>query len=185
MAEQTWKVPLTPSQRWAFLQLAHEQEQKVSGPEGRRFRRWMRAFGLVPVRDELRNKGGVAEKLANSDAPSLFEITAENRDYALKLGEIPHHPSVEMVIGDVLDMLEDLKKEANYEPPEGLPDYDPALERWAKDSEERADAFAELDDALEHLTVEQLEELCDHVRTAYPSPEPRGDAKQPQEAADA
>jgi hypothetical protein len=129
---QVWKVAVTPAQRLTLLNLSHGEGQKLKGQQGRVFRRFCRAFGVdILVETMTEHEKLNFAKISKARAPALHEITAENRDYALGLLEVEHHPSAETVIGPLFDVLEDIKaKPAEYVPPEGVPDYDPATEDW-------------------------------------------------------
>lgn len=133
MMVQTWDVPFTPRDRWILMQLAMSPEAGniTSGPDGKAFRRALRAFGLMPIREALGRGNRVADKMAHDTTPALFKITAENVDAAIRWTTTPHHPSIEMDAGDAFDRLEQLKAAPNdWTTPANVPTYDPALEDW-------------------------------------------------------
>ncbi len=129
---QVWKVPVTPGQRLTLLNLSHGEGQKLRGQQGRVFRRFCRAFGVDLLIETMTEHDKLNfAKISKARAPALHEITAENRDFALGLLDVEHHPSAETVIGPLFDLLEDLKaKPGEYEPPAGVPDYDRVAEDW-------------------------------------------------------
>jgi hypothetical protein len=147
---QQWQAPFTPRQRWIFFQLAlaPEAQNIKTGAEGKAFRRALRAFGIVPIRDALGPGNKVADKMAESREPALFEITAENVEAALRWADIPRHPSLEMDGGEAFDVLEQLRADPNgWKAPSGVPAYNPASEDW------RASATPEEIDELEALDL--------------------------------
>lgn len=128
---QTWKIPVTPAQRFVLLQLCFSNGQKLQGQQGRVFRRFMRAFKVDSIRDVLaENDNRYDSAIHRADAPALLEITAESVDYALKLVDVEHTPVDEMVVGPLFDLLEDAKAGREVAVPEGCPDFDPALDNW-------------------------------------------------------
>jgi hypothetical protein len=130
---QTWDVPFTPRQRWILMQLALSPEAGniTTGVEGKAFRRALRAFGLVPIRDALGTGTSVSDRMAYNTTPSLFKITAENVETAAKWAAVPRHPTMEMDVGDALDLLDQLRADpAKWFTPPDVPMYDPALEDW-------------------------------------------------------
>jgi len=156
VSEQSWKVPVTPAQRWALFNLAHTKSVNVKGQEGRVLRRFMRAFGLTELRAVLITEQIVNSELMRDDTtPSLFSLTAENRDYALKLDkEVERHTSSEMLLGDLFDKLEQLR--ADWKAPEGVPDFDATKEDWTPQPEERRDLIDDIADRVNALSTEQL-----------------------------
>jgi len=168
MSEQTKKVPVTPAQRWALFNLSHAKANEVKGQEGRVLRRFMRAFGLTAIREALIKHGRVNDDLFNDETPALFDITDENRDYALKLDrEVDRHASSEMVLGDLFDELE--KTKDRYHPPEDVAAFDAKAEDWTPAPEEHQDLVDEIADRVHELSTEQLRS----VLGALPRPEPK------------
>lgn len=130
---QQWQAPFTPRQRWIFLQLALNPDAPniKTAAEGKAFRRALRAFGIIPIRDALGPGNTVSDKMAESRQPALFEITAENVEAALKWAEIARHPSLEMDCGEALDLLEQLRADPNgWKTPTDVPPYNAASEDW-------------------------------------------------------
>ncbi len=130
MSQQTWKIPVSPAQRFVLLQLSFDKGQKLQGQQGRAFRRFVRAFKLDRLRDVLaENENRYNPALHSAHAPALLEITAESLEYALKLVEVARGPVEEMVVGPLFDLLEDAKAERAVDV-EGVPEYDEALDDW-------------------------------------------------------
>lgn len=148
MSAQVWTIPLSPAQRWVLFNLSHAEGQKVNGQEGRRYRRFLRAFGLSEIATIVRRTGGKVRAAGAHDerALALHEVTAENVDYALKLAGADRTPMDEDIVGELFDLLEDLKAGRTYVAPEGLPDFDPAAEAKLWDPEAAA-ADEDKDDA--------------------------------------
>jgi hypothetical protein len=157
--DQRWRIVATPQQRHGLCQLIHgEKVVMKDGGEGRRLRRFMRALGITPIRDELVRSGRVDEDMAHDDTPAVFEVSAENVDFARKLLDTAERkPAVELAIGDLVDVLEAMPASAPAVP-EGVPDYDPAAENWAHDPVRTA-ALEQLDEAIADFTPEQLRRL--------------------------
>lgn len=130
---QQWQAPFTPRQRWIFLQLALSPEApNIKTPaEGKAFRRALRAFGLVPIRDALGPGNKVSDEMAENRAPALFDVTAENVEAALVWATVPRHPSLEMDAGDAFDLLEQLRANpTGWVAPADVPKYNAAGEDW-------------------------------------------------------
>ena len=140
---ETWRIPISPAQRWVLFNVSHSDGEKVQGQAGRVFRRWARAFGLDTIGEIVREHGGVASILARDDKPRLHTVTIENIEQALKVGEISHTPGQEMVMGELLDLVEDLKRTRAYEPAEGIPAFDAACEDWTPAKKDPVEAAAE------------------------------------------
>lgn len=141
MSSQVWRIPLSPAQRWVLFKLSHAEGQKVAGQEGRRYRRFLRAFGLAELSAIARRTGGQVRAAAASDERSraLHEVTAENVEWALKVAGGERLPLEEDIVGEVFDLCEDLKAGRTYVEPEGLPDFDPAGEAKLWDPERTTD----------------------------------------------
>ncbi len=143
--KQVWLVPVTPAQRWVLLNLSHADSQKISAKESKAYRRFMRALGLSAIRDALRanRDRGVSAAMVNSDAPALFELTAETLDYVLGIAEkVDRKPVDEDIVGDLFDLLADLKADRDVEYPDCVR-YDAAAESWdppAEPKDEPAEA---------------------------------------------
>jgi hypothetical protein len=176
MADQTWQIVLTPKERFHLFMLAHAKEQKIKGSDGRRFRRFLRAFGLAPIQDESNDTGKVSIHLTKDKTPSVFTITAENRDYVKQsLITQERTPAVEAVLGDLFDTIEDLK---DGEQPALLGDvksYDAATENWKAETDERSDLVTDLMEAVTGydeqgqpasapLANEGVKELIEHAK---------------------
>jgi hypothetical protein len=131
--DQVWKVAVTPAQRFALVRLSHSEGQKLKGQRSRFFRRFNRAFGLVPILDQAdaHAESKVNTKLVLDRTPSLFTVTAENVDYAVDLMmEVDRDPAVDRTLGSLFDVLDDLKAKRPYEEPMDVPAYDAATEDW-------------------------------------------------------
>ncbi|HZE50665.1 MAG TPA: hypothetical protein VE074_13940 [Jatrophihabitantaceae bacterium] len=133
-APQIWDVPITPAQRWALLQLAFSNDapKVTDAAGGKKLRRALRAFALMTIRDALRahdNKLSTAQ--AESSAPALHKITAENLECALGWAAVPRHPAIEIDAGEIFDLLEGIKTTPTYTPPDGVPVFVGSSEDWA------------------------------------------------------
>lgn len=158
--DQRWRILATPAQRFGLCQVIHGEKVVIKdGGEGRRLRRSMRALGITPIRDELARSGRVDDDLAHDETPAVFEVSAENVE-AIRglLREAERKPAIEMAIGELVDVLDDLP-EKQPEIPDGTPDYDPAAESWRHDSDRYA-ALEQLDRAIADLSPEQLRRLA-------------------------
>lgn len=131
MADQVWQIPVTPAQRWVLLNLAHDPGQKLEGQRGRVFRRFMRAFRLETIRDALHAHNKVAAEMVSSRTAVLFELTAENVDYALGLLDVKRAPADEMTMGPLWDLLEDAKSGKCPDVVPGAEPFNPADDNWA------------------------------------------------------
>jgi hypothetical protein len=141
--QKSWKIPVTPAQRWVLFNMSHADGEKVQGQAGRVLRRFMRAFGIVAISETAQQHNGVVATMVRDTKPRLHTVTIENVESAVKLQDIAHTPAQEMVVGELLDLLEDLKRTKEYTPPEGIPDYDPAAEDWTPVKTDPIEAAAE------------------------------------------
>lgn len=135
---QIWDIPLTPAQRWALVQLAFHQQapQIADAAAGKKLRRALRAFGMMPIRDALRTHGKVNADLTTSGRPALHKITAENLECVLGWSVVPRHTSIELDAGEVFDLLEQLRADPWNVPtpvaPNGAPpSFETITEDWA------------------------------------------------------
>jgi len=132
MSDQIHEVVITPAQRFALMNLAHDNGQKVQGQRGRLYRRFLRAFGITQILDTAdEHKGSLSVAMATSKKPAVFTLTDENIDYALGLQEVERAPAVERTLGSLWDALEAIKAKRPYDDDAGVPVYDPAAEDWA------------------------------------------------------
>jgi hypothetical protein len=123
MSDQVFEVAVSPAQRWVLLQLSHERDRVVTGQEGRKYRRFARAFALDAPLALLRKKSGVRTEWCNDETPALFEVTAENVEYALKVIDESKLKTSgqEDVIGSLYDALDDCRiRKDGYSRPDGL-----------------------------------------------------------------
>ena len=130
---QVFDVAITPAQRFALVNLSHSQGQKMKGQRARFFRRFTRAFGLVPILDAADDhKGRVNLELMASREPAVHTLTIENIDYALGLDDSEERaPAVERILGPLFDVLECIKAKRAYEDETaGVPMHDPTAEDW-------------------------------------------------------
>jgi hypothetical protein len=130
MAAQVVKVAASPAQRWVLYQMAHAQTEKVKGGEGSRvYRRFLQAFGLSHVGRVLRQHAAVSAKQATDEsALAVFELTAENVDYAHKLLDGELQPLAVDVLDELIDRLEDAHAGRPGLPPEGVPEFDSSVD---------------------------------------------------------
>jgi hypothetical protein len=176
MSEQTWQIAVTPKERWNLYLLANAKEQKIKGGEGRKYRRFLRAFGLMALQDEINSNGKLGTRQTTDKKASAFTITAETRDH-VKNVLIPQErtPIVETILGDLFDRIEDLKDGEQPQLPEGIEPYDATKEDWKAEDDERADLLDELNEALtgfdkdgskieEPLANAGVTELIDHAK---------------------
>lgn len=147
MSSQIWQIPVSPAQRWVLVNLSMGPDQKVkTGQQGRVFRRFMRALALDRIRDSLNTHQGVYNLAqAASEKPALFELTMENIEETLKLAEIERTAAAEMALGELFDLLADLKSGKEYAAPEGVAKFDPEADDWSPKSktEDAADRVVE------------------------------------------
>lgn len=128
---QVWKIPVSPAQRWQLYILAHAETIKLRGQEGRRYRRFLSAFGIKGLSPIVQENGSVSETLAKNSSCFLHEVTAENLDYLKRIrDEVPRSALQEDILGDLFDCIDDLKE--GYVHPE-LPSFDPSVEDWTRD----------------------------------------------------
>jgi hypothetical protein len=136
-----WKIAISPSQRFVIFQLSHEEKAKITDNEhGKRYRRFMKAFGLKQIGEAIRERKTMNSKLMNSNTPALHEISIENVEAALKMLNRERSPIFEDVVGDLIDTLEEPKPGKVHEAPAGIPEFDPSTENWI---EQEADDEAE------------------------------------------
>lgn len=135
---QIFKIVLSRAQRFLILDLCHRPDQKIpDGQEGRRYRRFMRAFGLSDVARIMREFGSVATKtIRDENTVHTFEVTSENVEYALKVLSGTRTPLFEDVCGELMDELEALRRGEKVEIPEA-PAYDPDADNidWIPEGE--------------------------------------------------
>ena len=138
MSTQVHKITLSPAQRWVLFNLAHQEKQKVDGSSSARYRRFMAAFGLKTIGSTLRKKEGVrAERAKDEDTTHVFELTAENVEYALQLAAAERNPAAEDIVGDLFDQLQELKAGRSLPPPEETQMFDAETERLEWQPEEK------------------------------------------------
>jgi hypothetical protein len=133
-APQIWDIILTPAQRWALVQLAfHQEAPKITDAAGgKKLRRALRAFGLMEIRDVLKEHDKISSLQAASSTPALHKITAENLECVLGWATVPRQTAIELDAGEVFDLLEDIKgSPASYEAPSSVAPFDAAAETWA------------------------------------------------------
>jgi hypothetical protein len=178
-----YRIVVTPAQRHVLMQLAHAPGRSIKGgAEGRRFRQFMRGFGLVPIRNEMIAHNAISEEQAQSAVGAVFTLSEDQRAYAVALlAEAERPPAWEMVLGDLADALEAAPAAADQVvanlPDNGtVPDYDPAAEDWTAETKERAAALEALDDAITPLDAGQLRQLAalaDELAPAAAAPAPQ------------
>ncbi len=194
MSEQSWRVPLSPAQRlqlWTLANTKRRGEEVIKdGQAGRRVRRFMRAFGLMPIDAAIRdNSGSVRTSLASdTKTRALFEVTAENLEECLRLQRVQRETAAEVLLGDLWDLLEDCKSGKPYATP-AVALYDAATEDWAPPQKPvaLADAIDTLDDVLEHkaaLPAELVTTIADLIRRYDESEKARAQADEAREAAE-
>lgn len=131
---QTFHIALSPAQRFTMLSFSHDKDAKVKDRiEGRRFRRWMAAFGLQGIAKQLRTVGKFDSTYAvNEDAYSMFTVTVENLETCLSIFARELPASFEDICGDLLDKMEDLKAGRTVSWPEAAA-FDAAADQagWA------------------------------------------------------
>lgn len=145
---QVWSVPVTNRQRLVLHELAFSGEvgpdgrpqpkrRIIDAKAGRVFRRMMRALGLDVINQVGTAHGGRLNRKAIDDpTPRLHEITAENLEEILEVLRIDRSPTDELVVGELGDLLEELRSSgAEYSPPEGLEYYTKDADRWTPASE--------------------------------------------------
>jgi len=116
-APQIWDVPVTPSQRWALVQIAFHNEapQIKDAAAGKALRRALRAFGLMDIRDVLRAHEGKASSEYSADTtPALHKITSENLECVLGWRNVPRHTAIELDAGELFDLLEEIKQNPGW-----------------------------------------------------------------------
>ena len=133
-APQIWDIPLTPAQRWALVTLAfHNQAPQITdAAAGKKLRRALRAFGLMPIREALfKHAGKASAELAGSGEPALHKITAENLECVLGWSVVPRHASIELDAGEVFDLLEQLRADPSGYAPPAAPSFETITEDWS------------------------------------------------------
>jgi len=155
MHAQSWTIEVTPAQRWILFQLAHSADQRVNGQEARRYRQFLRAFGLHAIRDTARTKNGVKTSRTVCDEPRLHNVTLANLDYLLRLADVERSPAQEDALGDLFDLAVSLKSGREYETPDGT-GYTSDADEWDPPSDAKKEAFEELTAALDGLAPAEL-----------------------------
>lgn len=108
---QIWDVPISHEERFLLFGIAFPREGASvieSGPDGKKFRRMARAFGLASIRETARkNDHKLATKPMGSTEQRLFKVTAENVEVVLeKLTKVKRTPGQEMDLGELFDRLD-------------------------------------------------------------------------------
>lgn len=139
--KQVFKIALSPAQRISLIELSHKDSSKIpNGSEGRKYRRFCSAFGIKRLGTLLREQSGRANAKSVRDEKSLYlhEVTSENIEVAFKFLDGEKTPVQEDLLGDLYDLLEDLKKGGeSYVAPAGIQDFDEDkdISRWLTDKE--------------------------------------------------
>ena len=134
---QTFFVPVCRAQRLILFELAHAPEApKLSGADGRRYRRFCEAFGIDVIAATVRATGGRLNPATVADEEgALHQLTAENVEFALRLLPVPRSALHEDVIGPLFDLLEAIHAGQAPEPVTtsegwGIPEYEPDRALW-------------------------------------------------------
>lgn len=111
MSGQVFKIAISPAQRMVLLNLSHGQAEKITdSAEGKRYRRFLRGFGIAHIAKLMREYNAVAAKQARDEkTTNSVEVTVENVEYALKVWGASHSPLDEDIAGDLFDLLDDAK----------------------------------------------------------------------------
>lgn len=115
------KLLISPAQRFQLLALVHSEDHKIpDGQAGRRYRRFMRAFGLKHVADVAREHGGVrARSAADERTKDIVEVDAEAIEYGLEVAGRSRSALQEDILGELFDTLDNLKAGRAYDEPTG------------------------------------------------------------------
>lgn len=105
---QIWDVPISHEERFQLFEAAFKGTTVEDGPDGKKYRRMARAFGLASIRDAARkNEGALSLVAINSPEQRLFKVTAENVEIVLtKVSKSKRSLGAEMVLGELFDRLE-------------------------------------------------------------------------------
>lgn len=109
---QVRQIALSPAQRFIFFTLSHDQASKIKDrAEGKRYRRWVDAFGLAGINRAVRATGSVvASRAADETTKEVFEVTQENAETCRKLFERELPTVFEDLCGEVMDLLDDIER---------------------------------------------------------------------------
>lgn len=177
MSDQAWQIAVTPAQRLNLYLLVRDGGQKVKGQEGRKYRRFMRAFGLDIIADTVLEHGGAAIR-GKAREPALHTVTAENIEWLFKVrDEIDRSTEVEALLGPLFDLADDCKGGKEVPPCEALT-FDASAEDWKPSPKSHGAAVATLLEAVKDLPVEKVRELIARADEMHPSA-PNGAGKEP------
>jgi hypothetical protein len=126
-------LALSPAQRFQIYQLTRDEKFKIpNGQEGRRYRLFLREFGVAPVAQVARTQGAVlAAATVDEDNLALHEVSQPALEYALEFLAREKPAVAEEILGELLDLLEDIKAKRPYDAP-ALPPFDHKADtdRW-------------------------------------------------------
>lgn len=168
---QNWKIPLTPNQRLQ-LYLMLQKLPGHKGQEARKIRRFIKAIGLAPIEEAAIKYNACGGAIENIDKPSLFSVTHENVEcIKMLMDKAERKSNVDAILEEIFDLVEmTLIPYKEYQPPEGIIDYDPRLENWtplkSPPSMDEIIALIEeiVDTHSEKLPNELIEEMRSLVR---------------------
>jgi hypothetical protein len=115
------KITISPAQRFQLLALSHAEGNKIpDGQAGRRYRRFMRAFGISQLAEVAREHGRVQASAAGDEKTrDVVEVDAEAIEYALTLANSPRTAAQEDILGSLFDDLDNIHAGRPYTAPEG------------------------------------------------------------------
>lgn len=137
---QTFKIAVSPEERFQLVQLAFDKSNVIAPADGKKFRRFQRAFGLRGIVLCIRAREGVPPETVRDSKLAVFTVTSENVEYLRdNLGKLSRTANQEDILGRLFDLADDLLAGRESEPiPEGTPEYDPAVDgpRWELSQED-------------------------------------------------
>lgn len=113
------KVLISPAQRFNLMLLAHEYKIPDQ-PTGRRYRRFMRAFGLAHISKVSRRHGCVLVGYAvDEETQHAISIDDEAIEFLVELAGREHKAYQEDILGDLFDLIDNIKAGRPYDVPTG------------------------------------------------------------------
>lgn len=151
------QVIASPAERLALFQVVFQQGDHavvlMNGAEGRAFRSFVQAMGLLSIRAALKKHGKVSDDLARDERPRFIHTLSTDavQLYRQKLADLPRTATQELIAGELFASLHGVgpgpfnrEYEGTLPYAPGAVPYAPGAEDWAPAVEVPVEAFDEL-----------------------------------------